>query len=122
MWVREIMQGPRILPLLSHWSDGLTMLHASSSLAKLQHWMPCRVASLACLSGLPHDKEESSAVPTAAFPVPAGTDHFISAPLRQRPATPSRTVSEALEPFFIRLQYLQISHGALPEQDCHWQP
>ena len=113
---------PWILPLLSHWSDGLTMLHASSSLAKLQHWTPCRVVLLACLSGLPYDKEESSAIPTAALPAPAGTDHSMSAPLRQRPATPSRTVSAALEPFFIRLQYLQVSHRALPEQIFHQQP
>ena len=46
----------------------------------------------------------------------------MSAPLRQRPATPSRTVSAALEPFFIRLQYLQVSQGALPERIYHQQP
>ena len=113
---------PRILPMLSDWSNGVTMLHAGSSLAKMQHWKPCRVVSLACLSGAPYDKEASSAIPSAAFSAPAGTDHFMSAPLRQRPATPSRTVSAALDPFFIRLQYLRGSQGALPEQSRHRQP
>ena len=67
--------------------------------------------SLACLSGLLCGGEGSIAVPTSAFSAQAGTGHTMSAPLRQRPATPSRTVSAALEPFFIRLQYLRVSQG-----------